>query len=378
MEWMDFMEQSFVAKLLMPLLVAMPLTAQAVSESHSLLPDLAAAGARSAPVNASGVPALKVNNRLLVTVLGHPITVLDVQRHMEAQFFANFPQYRSQPEVKWDFFQARWRETLDEMINEELILADAADKDINVSDGDVREEMIKRFGVDLAVAMDAMGMELEEAWEIVRRDLMSQRMLGGMVFFPAFCTVKADDVRLAYQQAVAQSLEEATCRYKVVSIKAADSSAAEVAAALFYQHMKQQGCDPEHILAQLNQAAELPQGVTCSISEEYSQPMKSINSSYRDVLSKLERGAFSQPIAQHSRAQQTTVHRILCCLDKNDASTLPSFAEVAQNIHDRLVQQAADSQLKEYTSKLRQRYGIRQEEIDRWAPVDLRPFQVRS
>lgn len=372
------MVQSFIGKLLIPVLVAVPLAAQAVSEGQSLLPDLAAAGARAAPISPSGVPTLKVNNRLLVTVLGRPITVLDVQRHMEAQFFANFPQYRNQPEVKWDFFQARWRDTLDEMINEELILADASDKDITVSDGDVREEMIKRFGVDLAVAMDTMGMELEEAWEIVRRDLMSQRMLGGMVFFPAFCTVKADDVRSTYQQALAQSAEEATCKYKVVSIKAADSSAAEVAAALVYHHMKQQGCDPEVILAELREAEALPPGVTCSISEEFSQPMKSINNSYRDVLSRLERGTFSQPIAQHSRAQRTTVQRILCCIDKSDAESLPSFAEVAQNIHDRLVQQAADSQMKEYTGKLRQRYGIRPEDIERWAPVDLRPFQVRS
>ena len=47
---------------------------------------------------------------------------------------------------KAQFYMGRWDETLEEMICNELLILDAAQKEIEVSDGEVRQELEDRFG----------------------------------------------------------------------------------------------------------------------------------------------------------------------------------------------------------------------------------------
>ena len=63
-----------------------------------------------------------------------------------------------------------------EMIDGELILADAADKEIKLTDGEVREEIERRFGPSVSVTLDKIGLTQEEAWRLVKNEMIVQRM----------------------------------------------------------------------------------------------------------------------------------------------------------------------------------------------------------
>ncbi|MFZ4099091.1 MAG: hypothetical protein ACOYKZ_02030 [Chlamydiia bacterium] len=341
----------------------------------SILPEMGVAGAVAAP-RRDLMANLRVNNRVLCTVLGEPISVLDVQKHMEVQFYTMFPQYRTVPQAKWEFFQTQWRSALDELINQKLVLADAEERELDVADGDVREEMIRRFGVDLAVAMESMNLELNEAWEMIRLELKSQKMMGGMVYFPAFTSVTPDQVRDSYQQVLAKAEEERSCRYRILTVRSSKKDLAEATIEKAHQLFSDGNYSAQEVLAKLQEGDALPKGVTCQLSEEFSRPLPKIASGHREILEKLQVGAFSAPVQQQSRADQSTVQRIFL-LTGRDEPTVAPFSEMAQKIQDRLTEEQASKFHHEYVSTLRERYGMTDRDLQRMVPSDLTPFEVR-
>ena len=50
--------------------------------------------------NSAKGPDIITNNRIITTVHGHPISILDIQKEMDLVFFQKFPQYGSSPEAR--------------------------------------------------------------------------------------------------------------------------------------------------------------------------------------------------------------------------------------------------------------------------------------
>jgi hypothetical protein len=356
--------------------MAPALSAQDLEDARApSIAELGAAGAQMAP--RIGIqPRLRVHNRVLVTVLGKPITVLDVQKRLETQFYAQFPQYRDRPEAKHEFLQVRWRDALDELINQELILEDASERELDVPDGDVREELIRRFGADLALAMEQMNLHLDEVWEMVKVELKSQKMIGGMVFFPAFTEVTPERVKEAYDLAMKESQGKEECTYRILTVRGADSQATEAVAQRAYSLLAAQGPDTAVAVVKVIQDdTQLPPGVTCSLSEEYRQPVRNLSASHRAVLDKLRVGAFSTPVAQRSRADQQNVQRIFV-LTGRDSKAPPAFELAAQGIQERLAQKRAETLHDQYMQDLRVRYGLTSEYMAQVIPADFKPFEL--
>ena len=53
-----------------------------------------------------------------------------------------------------------------EMIDHQLILADATDKEIKISSGEVREEMEFRFGPNIMLTLDNIGLTYDDTWKM--------------------------------------------------------------------------------------------------------------------------------------------------------------------------------------------------------------------
>jgi hypothetical protein len=337
--------------------------------------ELGAAGAQMAPT-LRGQARLRVHNRVLTAVLGKPITVLDVQKHLETQFYAQFPQYRDRPEAKWEYFQMRWREALGELVNQELVLADAADRELEVPDGDIREEMIRRFGADLALATEQMNLTFDEVWEMVRLELRAQKMIGGMVMFPAFTEITPEQVKEAYDLAVRESAGKEECHYRIVTVRGGEPAAGAAVAQRVHALLSSSAEGAVEVVKVLDAPGTLPEGVTCTLSEEYRQPVKNLSASHREVLEKLQVGNFSQPIAQRSRVDQQTVHRIFV-LTGRDSKAPPAFEAAAQGIQESLTHQRAGTLHERYMTQLRQKYGVTAETLAANTPSDFQPFEVR-
>ncbi len=89
-----------------------------------------------------------VNNRILAKVQGKSISVLDVMKKMDLFISDHYPEILNAPAGKFQFYQAQWKPVLDQLIDTQLMMADAENREhkITVSDGELREEVMLRFG----------------------------------------------------------------------------------------------------------------------------------------------------------------------------------------------------------------------------------------
>ena len=70
-----------------------------------------------------------------------------------------------------------WKSALEEIIDKELILADAQESKIEVSSGDVRQEMERSFGPNIIANLDKAGISFEEASKIMQEEIIIRRMI---------------------------------------------------------------------------------------------------------------------------------------------------------------------------------------------------------
>src|ERR1700730_13068687 len=66
-----------------------------------------------------------VNNRILAKVNGKEISVFDVMKKMDMLFYRQFPEYTSSMQARFQFYQVSWKRVLQDLIDKELIMADA-------------------------------------------------------------------------------------------------------------------------------------------------------------------------------------------------------------------------------------------------------------
>ena len=91
----------------------------------------------AAPITGHSEPKISINNRILARVNGKPLTTYDLVKKMDLAFYKQYPQYASSNMARFQFYQQGWSYVLDDLITEELILADAKESHIEVSAGDL-------------------------------------------------------------------------------------------------------------------------------------------------------------------------------------------------------------------------------------------------
>jgi len=78
--------------------------------------------------------------------------------------------------ARYQFYSSQWYPTLQQMIDHELMVTDAETRQVNVSDGEVREEIQTRFGPNVMESLDQLGITYDEAREMVHQDMIVQRI----------------------------------------------------------------------------------------------------------------------------------------------------------------------------------------------------------
>src|SRR5262245_8170025 len=90
-----------------------------------------------------------INNRILAKVNGKAISAFDVMKKMDMLFYRQYPEYTAIPQARLQFYQVSWKRVLQELIDKELILADAEESKLQVSAGDIRQEMELLLGPNI-------------------------------------------------------------------------------------------------------------------------------------------------------------------------------------------------------------------------------------
>jgi len=319
------------------------------------------------------VQEIVVHNRILTKINGKNISVLDVMKQMDVHLSRYYPQFMDSKTARYQFYSSQWRNTFQQMVDHELMVADAESRDIKVSDGEVREEIQTRFGPNVMATLDQLGISSEEAREMVQQDMIVQRIQWFRVTSKALQKVTSQEIKNAYQKFLQENPAKEEWKYQFITIRADDAAAAQELG-LKLSALKEKSLANLTVAADLFKSELPPESpATFSVSQEFTLEDKSVSQAHRDVLSQLQPSQWSAPVSQLSR-DGTTVVRIFH-LKEHTKTKPPAFASLSNDLKNQLLNETAEQENRIYVAKLHQRFGFDEKSLD--IPPHFEPFVAR-
>lgn len=315
-----------------------------------------------------------VHDRILATVAGKPISVIDLQKKLDMTFYKQYPQYADSIEARQMFYSNAWRHALQDSIDRELIVADAADVKLEVSNGDIRQEMDSNFGPNIMATLDQMGMTYEEAWELTRADILFRRMMIGRVNMRAMTRVSPAEIRKAYDEHIKTLEVGDEWQYQVLSLRGKDPTTLMTTATMIREKLVKGECPMANVPEILQGQNLLPEGTTLKVSETFHHTHKTVSPAYKDILATMAAGTYSEPIAQNSR-DGTAVCRIFF-LENKTTPTTPSIQELETMLRNKLMDKAVANETTKYLEHLRSRFKATNDVIEEMIPENFQPFTL--
>ena len=314
-----------------------------------------------------------IYNRIVAKVNGKSLSVIDVMKKMDLFLQRYYPDHASSKFARFQYYSKQWRETLSQMIDQELMLADAEHLELKVTDAEVREEVLSRFGPNIMATLDGIGMTYEEARTQIYNEMVVHRIMWYRVHSKALNTVNPQDIKEAYRQFCQKNPPLEKWRYQVLSIRSLQRAIGEDLAARAFTLLAGKHVEWEILPSQLKTDDET---ITVSLSPELEGDEKGLAGSHKEVLKQLKPGNFSSPLAQVSRADNSVVFRIFFLKDHQRQET-PAFEKMSEELKEELIQQAVSKQTTHYISKLRERLGYDEKQMLEVLPSDFQPFVIR-
>lgn len=301
-------------------------------------------------------PKLSIHNEILAKINDKSISVMDVKKEMDMIFLKAYPDMNDSLGARYQFYSSSWKHVLDQMINKELMLLDAEEKQLQISEGEVREEMEKRFGPNIMKNLEKIGLTFEEAKENTKTELVVQRMSWYFIHQTATQGVTPRDVQKAYEKYLIDYPPKTEWTYQVISIRSDEAEETKALALKVAALINQKQLQLSEIKDEL---LTLPkQNQSLSISDDFVNNSLDISSSHKKGLKNLVENQYSQPIENTARrANQKPCYRIfyLKRIMKHDPA---SFAEMSKQLRNELIQKKSQVESENYISKLRKHYGF--------------------
>ncbi len=320
--------------------------------------------------------SIEMQNRILARVKDHSISLLDVKKKMDLLFYRSYPQLKNNPQARYQYYLSNWRQMLTEMIDTELILMDAATKEIKTPDGEIREEMQKRFGPNILFTLFDLGVSYDEAWEMTKREMIVRKLTGYYVSNKAFAAVTPQVLRAAYAEHCAKNPALDEWSYQLITIRAPDESLekkiAEEVHALYSSAKK----EPSSQEASLKAIEKKHENASIQISKLFTANQKELSASHLSTLQSLSVNSYSLPILQKSRMEGKNVYRIFYLKDFHKKEQ-PTFEQMSDTLQEQVFHETASLEYSHYCEKLRKRYGYDPSVELKNIQEDFQPFILR-
>lgn len=319
-------------------------------------------------------PEILVQNRILATVNGKNISVYDVMKKMDVFLARNYPEEAKSNVSRLQFFNQSWRTVLNQLVDNELILADSERLEIKIPDAKIRETIHERFGPNVMASMDELEITLDEAWKMIYTEMAVQQVSWYRVYKKAQDQTGPEDIKASFKQYLVTNPPKEEWKYQVLSIRAKTEQLGSVFAQKAQALIRNEPL-PFESLAKILQESNEDNTATITLSDEYSVESKDLSESHKTVLCNLSEGDYSEPISQVSRHDNSNVHRIFY-LTKHTVEEAPSFDSMTDQLLDDLVQKEITALMPPYLAKLRKQFNFDAKSLDS-IPADFQPFSMR-
>ena len=314
-----------------------------------------------------------IHNKPLARVNGKTISLYDVVNRMNMVLCTKHPEAFKDKQVVFQFYEAQWKTFLEEMVSNELILADAEDKEVEISEGDIRKKLDADYGLTLFSKLDEMGMTLEEAKEMVRRDLIIQQMTWFRAYNRAVQSVTPNQVKTQYELEKESFKPKDRFTYQVLTLRGPTSFAEKIGEEA-YALLNDQGLELEEVAKKLIEKCEKDHiNVKITASPDYMMESAQIATQHMEVLSSLPLKTFSKPTLQTSKSGDAV--RIFYIKDRETIAAQP-FTALAASLKDKLTEFYAAREKKNYIERLKKQYRAEDHETYFDLPKDYKPFDI--
>lgn len=311
--------------------------------------------------------SIVVNNRPLAVANNRMISVIDVQKKMDIFAFENKIKFNNKREL-YQYYMGNWKYSLDQMIDAEYMMLRAEKRKMIVPDGEVREEMMSRFGPNILATLEEMDVEYEDAWDMLRKEMTCARVLWQGVQAKVMQRVTPEAIKHAYYAYVATHPPKEEWDYQFVTLRGAEKD-----------ELEDIGQTAHSLLATAKTSLEgLPdalaeEGCSVSISKPMKVDFKNMSEQHKSILATLKEGEYSTPISQLSRASNETVTRVFK-LNSVTKETVPTFNDMHTKLKNAMLQEYANKENIVYSKQLRETYDF----IDTPLPDNFQPFLMSN
>jgi hypothetical protein len=312
-----------------------------------------------------------VQNAILAKVNGNTISMIDVKKKMDIMFHQNYPQFIESSQARLQFYEMSWKHVLMDLIDHELMVADAEEKEIKLTDSEIRETMENRFGPNIMQTLDKIGLSFDEAWKLTRNEMIVQRMSWWFIHAQAQASVTPQEIKKAYKLYLEKNPPYTEWKYRVVSIRVNNTD--DEAANQVHDFLVRSKKDPASLESELKSFNTST--ATVSVSGEFHAKTHELSEAHKTALANLQPHAYSKPAFQINRVDKKGVYRIFYLVDSKEHPA-PSFEVIAPQLRAELTQKAVTRKSDEYLGKLRKKYGFTAD-AENAIPKDLHPFSIQ-
>lgn len=314
------------------------------------------------PIDFSNDQKIAIQNSILAKVNGNTISLIDVKKKMDLAFHQHYSHLENSNQARCQFYESSWRHVLMEMIDQQLILVEAEEKKIPLTDGEVREEMENRFGPNIMFTLDKIGLTYDETWKMIKDELTVQRMTWWFIHSKAMSQVTPHDIRQAFRIHLKENPSYQEWKYRVIAVRGTQP---EESAKAMHKILTENKLSPDSALESLREI-----NPTVQISAEFCATDKQLSEAHRTPLSILSPGQYGSPIVQKSKTDNQTVVRIFYLSEKTDHPA-PQFEILSHSLRNELVQKAVVQESSTYLEKLRKKSTFYENIPENYHPFSL-------
>ncbi len=320
------------------------------------------------PITSEETGQITIHNRILTKFNNKIYSVLDVVKKMDMIFDSHYPQFAHSKLARYQFYNAQWKDTLQKMLDQELILLDAERIGVKATNAEVREELLRKYGPNLQTSLARLNLSRKEADKMISEDLIAEKTLYFKVYSEAL-RVRPNDIKEKYKAYCEKNPASQKWHYQVLTIRSEDENISQALAQLAFDLLKEKR-DLSDISKNLQ--SENP-NTTVLFTPEIISDNASISQAHKTVIETLNPGDFSTPISQVNK-DRSIVHRIFYLKEK-DVINPPEFSKLAEKIKDGLIQESIALHLSNYMKTLKTRYGFSEQDLT--INSDFKPFSYQ-
>jgi len=320
-------------------------------------------------------PSVEINNRIIAKANGKAISLMDVVKKMDVIFYREFPQYADIIEARYQFYTTNWKHVLDDIINHELIMADAKAKKVTLTDGDVNEEMEEMFGPNVIETVEKLGMTYREAWEILKGEITLQRIMGYFVNHRAMAKITPQSIRNASEKYCSENTTQEIWTYRVLSIRDDNTEIRHNLANIAYNILTNDKVSLDNIIDELNNKNMIDATSSVTVSGNNKHSVETISEQYKEILLSLPENSYSIPVEHTSRGNNAPVYRIFFLKNYKPSKT-PTFHDVEDIVKNNLFHEYAAEETIHYITSIRKQFNINDDSISAMIPEYFEPFAL--